>query len=77
MSKIFNILKKPLFITLAVLLVISILLLIVNIIAPPIVKSYIQDHDKELIGRKITIEDIDLDVFRGIVVVKNAFLYEQ
>ncbi|MBQ1851871.1 MAG: DUF748 domain-containing protein, partial [Paludibacteraceae bacterium] len=52
-------------------------MLIVNVIAPPIVKSYIQDHDVELIGRKITIEDIDLDVFRGIVVVKNAFLYEQ
>lgn len=77
MSKIIKILRIPFLVTLAILLVISILLLIVNIIAPPIVKSYIQDHDVELIGRKITIEDIDLDVFRGIVVVKNAFLYEQ
>lgn len=77
MSKIIKILKIPFLVTLAILLVISILLLIVNIISPPIVKSYIQDHDVELIGRKITIEDIDLDVFRGIVVVKNAFLYEQ
>lgn len=77
MSKIIKILKIPFLVTLAILLVISILLLIVNVIAPPIVKSYIQDHDVELIGRKITIEDIDLDVFRGIVVVKNAFLYEQ
>lgn len=77
MSKIIKILKIPFLVTLAILLVVSILLLIVNVIAPPIVKSYIQDHDVELIGRKITIEDIDLDVFRGIVVVKNAFLYEQ
>lgn len=77
MSKIIKILKIPFLVTLAILLVVSILLLIVNIIAPPIVKSYIQDHDVELIGRKISIEDIDLDVFRGIVVVKNAFLYEQ
>lgn len=77
MLKFIKILKPPFLIILAVLLVVSILLLIVNVIAPPIAKSYIQDHDAELIGRKITIEDIDVDVFRGILVVKNAFLYEQ
>ena len=77
MLKFIKILKPPFLIILAVLSVVSILLLIVNVIAPPIAKSYIQDHDAELIGRKITIEDIDVDVFRGILVVKNAFLYEQ
>lgn len=70
-------LRFTLIIVLSAFFVISILLLIANIIAPPILKSYIQEHDTELIGRKITVEDLDIDVFRGIVVVKNAFLYER
>ena len=53
---------KILLITLAVLIV---LVLAVAIAASPVAKSYIEKHDRELLGRSIRMERLRMNIFTG------------
>ena len=55
--------KIPLIIIGSVLLV----LILINIIAPPIAKSYVEKHSKEIVGRQINVDKVRLNIFRGKV----------
>ena len=60
-------------ITLGVLiLLIALALLFVS----PIAKAYIEKHDKELVGREITIDKLRINVFAGKVKIQGLTLYE-
>ena len=50
------------------LIIVSVLAIIVAVIAlgiSPFAKSYIEKHSKELIGRKVLMKDLRLNVFTG------------
>ncbi|MBO4481663.1 MAG: DUF748 domain-containing protein [Bacteroidales bacterium] len=42
-------------------------LILINIIAPPIAKSYVEKHSKEIVGRQINVDKVRLNIFRGKV----------
>ena len=68
--------KKPLKITLIVLGVVFGIFLLIAIIAPPVVKSYVLKHDKELVGRKLGINKLRINPLTGTVRIKEFTLYE-
>ncbi len=68
--------KKGLKITLLVLGVIVVLLLLVLVFAGPIAKWYVEKHDKELIGRELTIGKLWVNVFSGTAKIDDLTLYE-
>lgn len=68
--------KKPLKITVIVLGSLLGLIIVALLLVSPIAKSYIQKHDKELIGREITIDKLRVNVLAGKVKIKNLVLYE-
>lgn len=68
--------KKPLKITLIVLGSLLGLLLVALLLVSPIAKSYIQKHDKELIGRELTIDKLRVNLLAGKVKIKDLVLYE-
>ena len=68
--------KKGLKITLLVLGVIVVLLLLVLVFAGPIAKWYVEKHDKELIGRELTIGKLWVNVFSGTAKINDLTLYE-
>lgn len=42
----------------------------------PIVESYVEKHDKELVGRKLCMDNLSIKLFEGSVAVDNMVLYE-
>lgn len=54
------------------ILIIALALLLIS----PIAKAYIQKHDKELVGREITIDHLRINVLAGKVGIKGLTLYE-
>ena len=68
--------KKGLKITLIVFGVIVVLLLLVLVFAGPIAKWYVEKHDKELIGRELTIGKLWVNVFSGTAKIDDLTLYE-
>ena len=52
------------------------IILILALAISPIVKSYVQSHSKELIGRKILIGDLHINIFTGAFEVDSLRLYE-
>ena len=56
--------------TLVVLVALALLLV------SPIAKAYIQKHDKELVGREITIDKLRVNALAGKVKIKGLTLYE-
>jgi hypothetical protein len=52
------------------------IVLILALSISPIVKSYVQSHSKELIGRKLVIGDLHINVFTGALEVDSIRLYE-
>ena len=67
-----KLLKAVLFIVGALAAIILILALAIS----PIVKSYVQSHSKELIGRKVLIGDLHINIFTGALEVDSLRLYE-
>lgn len=65
---------KPLSITVGTLVV---LLIIIALITPPIAKNYLVKHSKELIGRKINIQGLYLNLFTGYARITGFELFEQ
>ena len=68
--------KKPLKITLIVLGSFLGLLLLIALVAPPIVKSYVLKHDQELVGRKLGINKLRINPLTGGVRIKELTLFE-
>ncbi len=68
--------KKGIKITLSIVAVIVILLLILSFIISPIARWYIEEHSKELVGRRITVEDVNIKLLLGRLDVDNFVLYE-
>lgn len=61
------------------LIVVSVLAIIVAVIAlgiSPFAKSYIEKHSKELIGRKVLMKDLRLNVFTGTLRLDSLRMYE-
>ena len=68
--------KKGLRITIIVISVIVALLLVASLLVSPIAKWYVEKNCKDLIGRKITIENLDIRLLLGRVAADNLVLYE-
>lgn len=68
--------KKPLKITVIVLGSLLALIFVALLLVSPIAKSYIQKHDKELIGRELTIDQLRVNLLAGKVKIKDLVLYE-
>ena len=68
--------KRGLKITIIVLSVIVALLLLVSLLISPIAKWYIEKNCRDLVGRKITIENLDMKLLLGRAKVDNFVLYE-
>jgi hypothetical protein len=67
-------------IKIALLIVMSVLVIItlaLAIFAPPYAKSYIQKHSKELVGRKVLIKDLHLNIFTGRFEIDSLRVYEK
>jgi hypothetical protein len=60
-------LKKGVKIPLIVIGGVLLVLILVNIIAPPIAKSYVKNHSKDIVGRQINVDKVRLNIFRGKV----------
>ena len=52
------------------------IIFIATLVAAPIAKSYINNHGEELVGRKVNIEGLKLNVYTGHVAVHGLSLYE-
>lgn len=68
--------KKPVKISLIVLGSIIGIVLLALLLVSPIAKSYIQKHDKELIGRELTIGKLWVNALTGKVKINDLTLYE-
>lgn len=73
--------KKGLKITLIVLgsLVgfILLVLLLVSLLAGPIAKSYVNGHGEELVGRRMSVEKVGLNLFSGHLSINGLDIYEE
>lgn len=52
------------------------LIVVALLLVSPIAKAYIQKHDKELIGRELTIDKLRINTLGGKVTIKDLVLYE-
>ena len=68
--------KKRTKIILSVVATLALLLLIASLIISPIAHWYIEKHCKELVGRRITIENVNVKLLLGKLNVDNFVLYE-
>lgn len=60
-------------------IVLGILILLIGLallLVSPIAKAYIEKHDKELVGREITIDKLRVNVLAGKVKIQGLTLYE-
>ena len=68
--------KRPYKVLLIIFGVIVGLLLVVNFLAGPIAKSYVEKHDKELIGRELNVGKVNVNLFTGKLKIKGLTLFE-
>lgn len=66
--------KKFLLIVFVVIPVIFAVL--VTLLVSPIAKSYVNEHGHELIGRKINVDGVSINVFTGNVALKDMTIFE-
>ena len=52
------------------------LLLLVSVLSGPIAKNYVEKHDKELIGRELSINKVKINLFFGKVRIQGLTLFE-
>lgn len=62
--------------TLWTLGVLVVLFVVATLIVSPIAKSYINKHGEELVGRKVQVEGLKINVYTGHVAVHGLSLYE-
>lgn len=68
--------KKAYKIPLIVLGVVFGLLLVANFVAGPVAKSYVEKHDKELLGRELNIKRVGVNLFTGKLKINELTLFE-
>ena len=68
--------KKAYKIPLIILGVVVGLLLVVNFLTGPIVKNYVEKHDKELLGRELNVKSVGVNLFAGKVKISELTLFE-
>ena len=68
--------KKAPKIILIILGIIIGLVIIATLVASPIAKWYIEKHDKELIGRELTVGNLWVNVYTGTAKIDDLTLYE-
>lgn len=68
--------KKPVKILLWVVGILLALLVVASLLVSPIAKSYINNHGEELVGRKVNVEGLRVNLFTGHVAVHGLSLYE-
>ncbi|MCR4659091.1 MAG: DUF748 domain-containing protein [Bacteroidales bacterium] len=68
--------RKGLKIALIVLASVAGLLIAVSLLAPPIAKSYVNHHGEELIGRRIELGHLGLNLLSGHLALHNLTVYE-
>ena len=68
--------KKGVKILLWVVGVVLALLLLVSLVAGPVAKGYINKHGEQLIGRRISVEHVGVNLFSGNVTVRDLSVYE-
>lgn len=69
--------KKGLKILIIILSSILGLILAIAVLISPIAKSYIQNNDKELLGREITMDKFRLNIFTGSLSIDSLNVYEK
>ncbi|NWJ52817.1 MAG: DUF748 domain-containing protein, partial [Bacteroidetes bacterium] len=68
--------RKGIKITLIIVSIIVVITLALALSISPIAKNYIEKHSKELIGRKVTIKDLHLNIFTGSLRMNFIKMYE-
>lgn len=53
------------------------LIVLATLLVSPIAKSYVNSHGEELVGRKVQVEDLRVNVYTGHVAVHGLSLYEE
>jgi len=56
--------------------VLIILILTLALVISPITKNYVEKHSKELIGRKMHIHDLHINIFKGTLEMDSVSMYE-
>ena len=69
--------KKIIKILLWIVGVVLALLLIVTLVAGPVAKGYVNNHGDDLVGRKVHVDKVRLNLFTGHVAVHGFNLYEE
>ncbi|MBP1629999.1 MAG: hypothetical protein H6Q15_892 [Bacteroidetes bacterium] len=77
MKKIWKGLGLWLKITIITVLSIIVIVLAIHFSISSIAKNYIEKHDKELVGRKIRISDLKVNIFTGSLDISKFSLYEK
>ncbi|MBQ7489254.1 MAG: DUF748 domain-containing protein [Bacteroidales bacterium] len=70
-------LKKGVKIPLIIILSILLLLILINIIAPPVAHSYIEKHSKELCHRTVTLDKLRMNIFIGKLKIEGLKALEE
>ena len=68
--------KKSLIILLSVVGIIAVLLLLVSALSGPIAKNYVEKHDKELLGRELSVKRVGVNLFSGKLNINELTLFE-
>lgn len=68
--------KRGLKIALWVVGILLAIVVIATLIAAPVAKSYINKHGEELVGRRVNVEGLKLNVYTGHVAIHGLSLYE-
>ena len=61
----------------ALVVLLLVVLAVVVIWLGPIAEKYVENHDTELIGRSLTMDNLSIKLFSGDVAVDNLVLYEE
>lgn len=70
-------LKKGVKIPLIIVLSILLLLILINVIVPPIAHSYIEKHSKELCHRTVTLDKLRMNIFIGKLKIEGLKALEE
>lgn len=70
-------LKKGVKIPLIIILSILLLLILINIVAPPVAHSYIEKHSKELCHRTVTLDKLRMNIFIGKLKIEGLKALEE
>ena len=74
MKKVFKIVGRVLA---ALLLLVAVALVVVAYKGGDIAKSYIEEHDKELLGREVSVDNIDISLLHSAVCIDGVKVFEQ